>query len=178
MLREAKLSEVRVMPIEAQFINSPPSTITGPFEFSVEATNTGSMGDDFAFEAVLTNPNTGEQAARIWSTNVWMPAGSPKELVFTLAATRNLTVPDGQYELKVIYGSYPAPSNWKTAVSKTVQVSQSATSPPQDGGDNNDGGGQDNPPQGNGGLTNLQKGAIGGALIGTVAIFANQSGDK
>ena len=126
------------MAIRANFINEPPSTITGPFEFSVEATNNGNVSDDFSFEAVLINPATGEQEAKLWSTNVWMPAGETKELRFQLAGTRELSVPDGTYDLQVLYGDYPIPTNWKSATNTTVEVSQQSA-PPSDGGDGDGG---------------------------------------
>jgi len=132
------------MAIQAQFVTEPPSTITGPFQFTVSVTNTGAVGDDYAFEAVLINPATGEQAARIWSTNVWMPAGETKELTFYLQETRELDVEDGTYDLNLLYGVYPSPTNWKSAINTTVSVALS-------GGGGGGGGGDTDPTDGGGG---------------------------
>jgi len=136
------------MAIQAQFVTEPPQEITGPFEFTVAVTNNGQFGETYSFEAVLINPATGEQATRLWSTNVWLSAGATKELTFRLAETRSLSVSDGTYDLNVLYGVYPTPTNWKSAVNTTVNLNLSggggSGSPPGngDGGDGIVGGGE------------------------------------
>lgn len=110
------------MAIKGQFKTEPPSKITGPFSFTVTVTNNGAVGDDFSFEAVLIDPATGEQVTRIWSTNVYLGSGKSKDLNFQLAKTRELKVDDGTYDLQVLYGGYPIPTNWKSAVNTTVEV--------------------------------------------------------
>lgn len=165
------------MAIQAQFVNSPPDTITGPFSFTVTVTNDGASADDFSFEAVLINPATGEQAARVWSTNVFIGAGESRDLQFNLVESRNLQVSDGTYDLNVLYGDYPTPTNWKSAINTTVEVALNDT-----GGGGSDGGGNG----GNGGNgSNGGNGGSGGggngsdtsskgrlALVGAAAIGA------
>lgn len=115
------------MAISSTFVNRPPTTITGPFEFTITATNTGPQGDDFAFEAVAIDPATGEQVTRIWSTNVYIQSGQTRELTFSLLGTRDLDIPDGQYDLNVLYGDYPTPTNWKSAINTTVEFALSGS---------------------------------------------------
>lgn len=110
------------MAIIGGFIEPPPQTITGPFEFKVQAKNNGTIGDQYAFEAVLIDPATGETEASIWSTNVWISAGSSKELNFYLAETRDLSVPDGQYDLNVLYQTYPSGGAKRSLANATVTV--------------------------------------------------------
>ena len=111
------------MAINSTLVEEPPTTITGPFEFTITATNTGQISDDFAFEAVVIDPATGEQVTRIWSTNVFISSGQTRELTFSLLDSRELDIEDGQYDLNVLYGDYPTPTNWKSAINKTVTFS-------------------------------------------------------
>ena len=133
------------MAIQAQFVTEPPQSITGPFEFTISVTNNGEFGDNYSFEAVLINPATGEQATRLWSTNVWLGSGETKELTFRLAETREIDVSDGTYDLNVLYGVYPSPTNWKSAVNTTVTLNLTGggggdpTNGGENGGDSTDG---------------------------------------
>lgn len=136
------------MSLDGGFTERPPNTITGPFEFRVQATNNSNSGETYSFEAVLINPSTGEEAAQIWSTNVFFEAGGTKDLVFQLAETRELNIPDGSYDLQVLYETYPSGTQ-RSLANKGVQVDLKQDGSNGGGGSNggngSNGGGGSNP---------------------------------
>jgi len=110
------------MALEGGFTERPPDTITGPFSFKAQARNTGPVGEDYTFEAVLIDPSTGEQATRLWTANTWVGGGETVELTFYLQENRELEIPDGQYDLQVLYGNYPSPDTWLSLANTTVTL--------------------------------------------------------